>query len=538
MSPSVDSESATKSTEPASHHLWIIDGGNDAGTRYYAYPYFARGRPPLRIDVYVPDPKQQPPALRDVLRPVSHLFTGSPKIDHSATARRLITALQSWSAKLPGFEALYENMPFGSQIILEQFGRQIYDEQIHLVPVYNVEKQWLSVKQLQNAWNLPQELWPEAIELERLQLQRHLHDSVSVVSIRGNGAKEFIFKALTEDIRYFYHELKLLLTMPPHPNIISRPLYIVTERCHFGGRIGVCGMILEYHPLGTLSRMSKSRIHSTTGFQAEILWAKQIVSALLHIQQHGPGFYTGLKLSNIVLGQSKESKTPRVVLIDFEQRLGKPSWTPPEVHLPTYLMDMALKGSTKPIREQYTELLLEFNVDFTTRHKSTKYTNPEHGFCSPWPSLSRRSRESAQVFMLGKLLWCLFERAVDIDNYCGVNLFRQDAQNLSFPDFEQTPQPVRDLILRCTAGSGETRGRGLPVVVRQNRIWPRECKLEADEDFVTEKVQRIAAEWWKDRVAEAEEHLILDKRSDIEKLAAERPTLLEVYNALEKLESD
>ncbi len=178
---------------------------------------------------------------------------------------------------------------------------------------------------LYDAWRFPPESWPEVVELEELQLQRHLHDSVSVVRIRGNETDELIFKAVTEDLRYFYHELRTLLSMPSHPNIISRPCYIITKKCHFGGKIGVCGMILKYHPLGSLSQMSKKRFHLAADYQSEISWAKQIVSALLHIQENGLGFYTGLKLTNIVLGQSEEPKIPHIILIDFEQRLRKPS---------------------------------------------------------------------------------------------------------------------------------------------------------------------------------------------------------------------
>ena len=530
-----NSHDSTYLIDRPSQCLWEIDGANEAGTRYYAVPTFARGKPPLRIDVYIPNLKEQPEALRDVFGPVANLFTGTPKVDTLEISQSLVPALQSWSVKIPDFKALYEGMPFGSQIVFETFSHQIRDEQIHILPIYNVEKQWMSVKQLHDAWRLPPESWPEVVELEELQLQRHLHDSISVVRIRGKETDEFIFKAVTGDLKYFYHELRTLLSMPLHPNIISRPLYMITKRCHFGGKIGVCGMILKYHPLGSLSQMLKNRFHSAADYQSEISWAKQIVTALLHIQENGPGFYTGLKLTNIVLGQSEESKIPHIILIDFEQRLGKPSWTPPELHFPTYLSDLALKSSQKPVRERYSELLLKFNVDFTTRDGSTKYTNTKHGFCDPWPSLSRLDQEAAQVYMFGKLLWCLFERATDIDNYCGINLFRQHSQNLNFPCFEQTPQAIRGLILRCTAGSAESREAALPVVVRQNRIWPRVYDGPLDEISVMEDVQVIAAHWWKCQIAEAEEYLVYGKHSDLGKLIETRPTLREVLRALEEL---
>ncbi len=53
--------------------------------------------------------------------------------------------------------------------------------------------------------------------------------------------------------RNFNHELKKLLTTPPHHISMLQPLYILTENCRFGSNVGVCGFIVEYLPLGTLT---------------------------------------------------------------------------------------------------------------------------------------------------------------------------------------------------------------------------------------------------------------------------------------------
>jgi hypothetical protein len=47
---------------------WHMSGCFVTGSQFYAHPRFALGRPPLFIDVYIPDQGQHPPALRLLLQ--------------------------------------------------------------------------------------------------------------------------------------------------------------------------------------------------------------------------------------------------------------------------------------------------------------------------------------------------------------------------------------------------------------------------------------------------------------------------------------
>lgn len=40
------------------------------------------------------------------------------------------------------------------------------------------------------------------------------------------------------------------------------------------------------------------------------------------------------------------------------------------------------------------------------------YDNPDHGYYNTWASLSSPEQEAAEVFMLGKVLWCIFEGVI------------------------------------------------------------------------------------------------------------------------------
>ena len=126
---------------------WRIDGVKKDGTRFFAIPDFALGKPPLRIDVYIPDFTLQPPHLRDLLQSRSLFLV--------ETVRLVVCLLPNtfrehwnWSANYPDFENQYMNLQFGSHIIVEAISSAVKNTRIHLVPTYEVERQWLGSKNL------------------------------------------------------------------------------------------------------------------------------------------------------------------------------------------------------------------------------------------------------------------------------------------------------------------------------------------------------------------------------------------------------
>lgn len=520
---------------------WKIDGGNLDGTRFYAIPNFARGRPPLRIYTYIPEIENTPEHLRDTLQTNSSMFLESHNIASSNISRHVLRALEHWSVGFADFEKEYSGMPFGSRIIFENMAADVRDVKIHFVPVFHVERQYLSQKGLQNLWNLSEDSWPESLDFEKLQFQQQIDDNISLVSLAGKDG-EYIFKSLTDDLKHFYHELRLLLTIDPHPNIISRPLYVVTKKCAFGGKLGICGLILEYHRAGglrTIMRQRSSNLERELG--DEISWAQQITSALIHIKEKGAGFYTNLKLDNIVMASSGDAGALRPVLIDFEQRLGSPVWTPPEVHYIVYLTNLATKSPEISFRKKYTHLLQINNIPISNPSKSARYDNPKNGYCEPWSSFTLQQQESAQVYMLGKLLWCLFENGTVLNTHISISSFREGSEvaDIVFPNFRRTPQKLRECIMRCTAGAQETRGHLPPLVIRDRKIFARDWKGGPGPRAV-EEAQTAARRWWRQEIADAERFLETRKESgnfggSVQNYIEMRPTLKEVLNVLQSL---
>jgi len=70
------------------------------------------------------------------------------------------------------------------------------------------------------------------MDVSQVRVLLQLRDSVCLAQTpRSDGEKEVvILKALTSFSRYIDHELKVLLTMPPHPYIIGKSLQLVTKK--------------------------------------------------------------------------------------------------------------------------------------------------------------------------------------------------------------------------------------------------------------------------------------------------------------------
>ena len=90
------------------------------------------------------------------------------------------------------------------------------------------------------------------VPIKCLQLVKQIHDSVSIVSLKFVLRELHAFKSTVDNLEYLYHELKFLLSIPPHPNVMSHPLYVATKRRTFSGKHGVIGFLLPYYPLGSI----------------------------------------------------------------------------------------------------------------------------------------------------------------------------------------------------------------------------------------------------------------------------------------------
>ena len=540
------------SLQPLPNPIWRVDGCEVDGAHYFVTPNFMLGRAPLQIDTYIPQRSSLPAALRDALQIDLAVFTSHGQVESLNISNYILRVLGAWSGKQRDFESRYISMPFGSRIVFNTVTSDIRAVDVQLVPNFDLERQWLSVSALENMWRLGAEGWPEIIKLEDLMFVRRLHETISLVQISPNGdAQQYIFKSVLRDFEYFYHELNVLLTLQPHPNIISRPLFVVVKKCRFGGKVGVCGFVLEYHPFGTLqTAISNLPSDPKLRLTSQLRWANQLVSALQHIQASPIQFYSNLKLSNVVMKSSAGGGDPLdAVLIDLEQRSGFFAWAAPEVRYVHVLEHLATFSMDAGRRSRYATLLRKYIPAWQPLNAKTPYRNPRHGYSFPWLALTPREREAAQVFMLGKLLWCIFEGVSSPGGCITIETFREEAREVTFPEFVRTPEGMRDCIRACTAGASEWEGRWFGVVRRGDKLYPL-GKMDArhGKAVTVEEIEEAARKWWGEEINDAEEFLRTRMRLqlgdnedgdivDTFAFVRDRPSLKEVADMIEESNS-
>ena len=519
---------------------WKMSGCFGNGRQFYAYPRFAIGRPPLHIDVYIPDQSQHPPALRLLLQSSVTVTCSSSQVANLGISRHVLHALAVWSSQVPDFERKYLSLPFRSRIVVQNISSDVHNMQISMVPNRELDHELLSLKELQELWqsSTDQELdlAIESIQLSSLELIDHKNETTSIVMIPllHDRTTLFVFKIVqparfTSNLTEMYHELKLLLSMVPRPNISARPLYIVTGT----PKLGICGFILPYYHGGSL--LEALSVEGTIPFLDRVRWSRQITSALLHIHTRTLAkYHADLKPDNVMLTADGDA-----VLIDFEQRGGWVSWIAPEVGCIWYLSLIA----------KSTAIQSEVAGRYKSALQRLIAASPEATSSGDiaWTRLSPRERESAMVFALGKTLWCIFEQQPTIYTDAGQGMTREaatwidDERSWRFPEFRRTPEVLRDWIERCTAGADEwddSRGRSVHFDLEKGVFVPVGESGGTDQS----RTKRAARTWWEIRVAEAEDFLEAIVRGEdhngIQAAARKRPTLHDILNMLEQLEID
>ncbi|KAI5920045.1 hypothetical protein F4810DRAFT_454514 [Camillea tinctor] len=507
--------------------LWRIDGCAGLGTQYFMVPLFLSRLPPMRMDVFIPE--NQPALIREQLElDIAFHTKDATRLSRLAITKHIIRTLQYWTRSrfkdTAAFEQFYTEAPFGSRIVFENLSLDI--SQIHIQIGFNheLERQLLSLTRLEALWG-PIVNPVQVIDLLDVHVICVLHDSVCLVRIDG---ELFIFKALISEAKYLYHELKTLCTLQPHPNIIARPIHVVRKQCKFGGKIAIVGFTTFFHSKGSLRDfLPKLRIHGQLRLSDQLKWSIQVTAALQHLQNREATYYPDLRLDNIVLSEQSD-----IIMIDFEQRGVWCEFAPPEVNAIEYMRLIAADEKISE-REKYLKRLEGLLPSFEALQGNV-YMNPEDGYNVSWVALSPKEQEAAEVYMLGRLLWCIFEGVSGPQKAAVWQSYRWES-DLEFPEYSRTPPIMRDLIDRCTRGRRETLAS---VIIRQRSQLV--LRSEPVEGQTSEDVKRAARQYWMSEIKAAEE--FLDMRDAMREKGTwkdnyyDRPTLQEVLASLKAYE--
>ncbi|KAL2757142.1 hypothetical protein ACRALDRAFT_2135373 [Sodiomyces alcalophilus JCM 7366] len=502
------------SLAPLESPLWRIDGCTS-------------------IDVFIPELSTQTTLVRDLLE-LDRAFHTKDRVRLSrlAISMHILRRLQTWTKSFSDPERYLNSLPFGSRIIFRDLSLDIEQIEIVVAQTHSLEVYQFSVPQLQAAWG-PDTILPPCIDISDVRIIEQIHDSTSLVSING---KLWILKALTSFPKYLYHELKLLLAMKPHPNIISRPAHLVTKRIIFGSKRSVLGFTLEYHHHGTLRDIVPLLGPSGSSTLSEqFKWAIQITSALRHYRETMGTFYPDLRLDNIVLSATRDA-----IMVDFEQRGVWCEFAAPEVNCIEYIRILATASDDDipaGVKQRYADRMEQLLPGFELLLERQQYTNPPGGYNVSWLSLSPREQEAAEVYMLARVLWCIFE-GVSAPQKATIWVSYRWESPLQFPEYRRTPPPVQRLIDQCTKGRRATLDS--KIVRQDSRLALRESPDPTQSH--PEAVHRTARDWWRHEISWAEDYL---EARDRMKKSGEwndnpygRPGLDEVLERLHVMKSD
>jgi hypothetical protein len=448
------------------------------------------------MDVFIPE--DQPARIREQLELHKAFHTkDASRLSRLAITRHIVRALQTWTRNtfedLDAFEHFYRSKPFGSRLVFENLSLDTRQVHVKIGANHNLELQLLSLSSLSALWGIR---FPslEVVDFFDVHVVSVLHDSVCLVRIHG---QLLIFKALVSEVKYLYHELKTLCTIEPHANIIARPIHLVKKACSFGGKRAIVGFTTFYHRQGSLRDiLPQLRIHGRLRQEDQLRWAIQVTRALEHLRTRSSTYYPDLRLDNLVLSDNSD-----IVMVDFEQRGVWCEFAAPEVNAIEYLRLIATDDRIpSEVSLKYQGFLRDLVPGYDDLQQD-RYRNPDDGYNAPWIALNPEEQEAAEVYMLGRLLWCIFEGVSGPQKAAVWQSYRWES-NIEFPEYDRTPPALRELIDRCTRGRRPNLGS---IIVRQQSHLLLRHRLGEVQD--ADQVRATAMAYWVAELKWAEQFL-------------------------------
>lgn len=540
------------------HFPWEIQSSR-FGVAYSVIPTFIKDLPPMRIDLVIPDQIAWPPSLWSKLgaRDSVHLTGG--RIRSLGICKHLARGLESWAARTDGFEQMYRSQPFGSTIRLSAVTELPEQMEFEFVANKALSRPgaMLSAMELGELWGFGESEMPPSVPLSALRHRSHLSGEVILVTLSPNRgmpeSQQLVFKSSKKCSSELYHEIKNLMSMEPLPSLMPRPEFLVT--IEISGEPRVCGFLAKYYPGGTLEDvLPQRRLNGTLQLRHQVGWALDLVTTLIHVKKSPVKFYSDLRPDQLVLSPNPDG-SETAVLLDFEQSRNLYNWAPEEIYSLEWIAELGLHDFArtddlpKEVMSKYSEILREYLTSrghpFPPPLVGATYDNPPLGWYWPWLCSSPAEQESAMVYMLGKVLWCIFEGVQDADIILGRSNPYDGQQR--FPHFIRTPPPLQELIRRCTEGAREWTDGPIKIYRREGRVFPLgKTGLDGESEGTLEETKQTIKEFWQNEIQKAEQFVAARQRhdqgcatkSDVERLSyLRRPTLAEVQDALERFGS-
>lgn len=481
---------------------WRIDGLVEQGRRALVTPVGIQDWPPLRIDVILPDQSSFPPLLRHALQSAKSFYVGGQRAASLGISCHLLRVLNHWTALMMNPENTLRSMTFGSTIIVKAIVSNIQEVELHMENNQALNA-GLCKAELGEKWTIPNARLPETIKIRSLVSCAQISETISIVKTGLNTLEPLVFKSSTQSLRYLYHELKILLIMPRHRSVIGRPKWLVTSTENVSGKEIVIGFLAKYYEEGTMARCLDTA--PDLSLHEKLHWGRLVTEVMVHITFEGETFYPDMKPENILLVRRGEAPLRDIVLIDFEQRGIGNTWTAPEIIYGERLNSILKSMKPGRLREVYKALWLRY-LGYSHMSFTEHYNSPPDGYHPVWPLLTKQEQESAQVFTLGKVLYCIFEARSCVETIIDVSFPYE--RHGEFPTFVNTPPEMQDLIINCTVGAREFK-KDRPFLVRRGDfLYPKGKTGRGNEPTGTANdTKQTARQMWLSELRNIEEFI-------------------------------
>ncbi|KAF9894824.1 hypothetical protein FE257_004445 [Aspergillus nanangensis] len=374
----------------------------------------------------------------------------------------ILRVLENWATRMSSTTTSLTDLTIGSRLMVSgQPDGACSNMNVYLSPNFELQRRYLSLDNLAAIWGGRVDI-PPCTEFDQLISLYRLDENVSVVSSENTlWQGPAIFKGCTKGIARMYHEIRLLLQLPPHANIVSKPIFLVTRAERGCDKPIVCGYIIPYFDGGTLEALINRTSWAEISQRQRLKWSRQILSALRHILERGHTYYSELKPDNILLSHGGE-----MVLTDFEQSGNWAHWFPPPIaeppfHSPGYYPHR----SFATVVEENEEVIAwhESSINPSKMVAGIHYSNRAAGYWKDFGLSSAYQQENYMVYLFAKILWCIFEWQTHRDSRLwkvGIGSSEADGpgadkKNGLFPAFvgQRTPQQIQHWIWLATRDS-------------------------------------------------------------------------------------